>query len=92
MHVLYCRARKAGSVSSGGNINESRKGRTVFGSLKLPVRIVECCKCAARYSPLPAALGIEPYARKETNFEHEVIESVIDTNYRRLIDGRSAAV
>jgi len=23
------------------------------------------------------------------NFEHEVIESVIDTNYRRLIDGRS---
>jgi len=35
------------------------------------------------------ALGIEPYASKETNFEHEVIESVIDTNYRRLIDGRS---
>jgi hypothetical protein len=23
------------------------------------------------------------------NFEHEVIESVIDTNYQRLIDGRS---
>ena len=23
------------------------------------------------------------------NFEHEVIEAVIDTNYRRLIDGRS---
>jgi hypothetical protein len=29
------------------------------------------------------------YASKETNFEHEVIEAVIDTNYRRLIDGRS---
>jgi hypothetical protein len=29
------------------------------------------------------------YASKETNFKHEVIEVVIDTNYRRLIDGRS---
>jgi hypothetical protein len=29
------------------------------------------------------------YARKEVNFEHEVIEAVIDTNYRRLVDGRS---
>jgi len=29
------------------------------------------------------------YARRESNFEHEVIEAVIDTNYRRLIDGRS---
>jgi hypothetical protein len=29
------------------------------------------------------------YARKESNFEHEVIEAVIDTNYRRLVDGRS---
>ncbi len=28
------------------------------------------------------------YAHKESNFEHEVIEAVIDTNYRRLIDGR----
>ena len=30
-----------------------------------------------------------PYCRKESNFEHEVIEAVIDTNYRRLIEGRS---
>ena len=30
-----------------------------------------------------------PYSRKESNFEHEVIEAVIDTNYRRLIEGRS---
>ena len=29
------------------------------------------------------------YDRKEANFEHEVIEAVIDTNYRRLIEGRS---
>jgi len=41
------------------------------------------------YSPLLSALGISRYARKEANFEHEVIEAVIDTNYRRLIDGRS---
>jgi hypothetical protein len=27
------------------------------------------------------------YARKETNFEHEVIEAVIDYNYRKHIDG-----
>lgn len=30
-----------------------------------------------------------PYNRKESKFEHEVIEAVIDTNYRRLIEGRS---
>jgi hypothetical protein len=30
-----------------------------------------------------------PYSRKESNFEHDIIEAVIDTNYRRLIEGRS---
>ena len=34
-------------------------------------------------------MQIDRYARKEANFEQEVIEAVIDTNYRRLIDGRS---
>jgi hypothetical protein len=82
----FCRGRK---VRKRGYRQESRNISTVFGGLKLPVRVVECCRCAARYSPLLAALGLEPYARKERNFEHEVIESVIDTNYRRLIDGRS---
>ena len=38
------------------------------------------------------ALKIVPYSRKEMHFEHEVIESVIDTNYRRLIDGRSIEI
>ena len=42
-----------------------------------------------RYSPLLSALEIGAYARREDNFEHEVIEAVIDTNYRRLVDGRS---
>jgi hypothetical protein len=51
--------------------------------------MVQCCNCGAYYSPLLRALQIGRYARKEANFEHEVIEAVIDTNYRRLIDGRS---
>jgi hypothetical protein len=49
----------------------------------------QCCNCGAFYSPLLSALKIDRYARRETNFEHDVIEAVIDTNYRRLIDGRS---
>ena len=62
---------------------------TVFGKLRLPLRVAECQVCGARYSPLLDALKIAPYSRKESNFEHEVIEAVIDTNYRRLIEGRS---
>ena len=50
---------------------------------------MQCLPCGARYCPLLSALQIGTYARKEANFEHEVIEAVIDTNYRRLIDGRS---
>jgi hypothetical protein len=34
------------------------------------------------------ALKMTPYSRKESNFEHEVIEAVIDTNYRRPIEDR----
>ena len=62
---------------------------TVFGKLKLPIRVAQCRTCGARYSPLLDALKLMPYSRKESNFEHQVIESVIDTNYRRLIEGRS---
>lgn len=66
---------------------------TVFGKLRLPLRVAECQACGApRYSPLLDALKIAPYSRKESNFEHEVIEAVIDTNYRRLIEGRSLEV
>jgi hypothetical protein len=35
------------------------------------------------------ALQVAPFSRRETNVEHEVTEAVIDTNYRRLIEGRS---
>jgi len=81
-----CRGRK---VRKRGYRKNFRHLSTVFGKLKLPMRVVECCKCGAFYSPLLSALKVGRYARKESNFEHEVIEAVIDTNYRRLIDGRS---
>ena len=82
----WCRGRKA---RKRGYRSDLRELSTVFGRLKLPIRVVECCKCGAFYSPLLSALKVGRYARRESNFEHEVIEAVIDTNYRRLIDGRA---
>jgi len=82
----FCRGRKA---RKKGYRKYTRKMSTVFGALKLRIRTVECLKCGARYCPLLSALQIGQYSRKEMNFEHEIIEAVIDTNYRRLIDGRS---
>ena len=82
----FCRGRK---VRKRGYRRNLRHVSTVFGQLKLPVRVVGCCTCGAFYSPLLSALKVGRYARRESNFEHEVIEAVIDTNYRRLIDGRS---
>ena len=82
----FCRGRK---VRKRGYRRNLRHVSTVLGQLKLPVRVVGCCKCGAFYSPLLSALKVGRYARRESNFEHEVIEAVIDTNYRRLIDGRS---
>ena len=80
----FCRGRK---VYRRGHRN--RKIKTVFGCLDMEVRRAECLTCGARYSPLLNALQVAPYSRKETNVEHEVTEAVIDTNYRRLIEGRS---
>ena len=85
-HNHFCRGRK---VRKRGYRKKQRKISTVFGDLSLPIREVECLNCGARYSPLLSALKLGRYARKETNLEHEIIEAVIDTNYRRLIDGRS---
>lgn len=82
----WCQGRKA---RKRGYRSNPRQLSTVFGKLELPIRVVECCKCGAFYSPLLSALKVGRYARRESNFEHEVIEAVIDTNYRRLIDGRS---
>jgi hypothetical protein len=80
----FCRGRK---VYRRGSRN--RKIKTVFGVLDMQVRMAECLTCRTRYSPLLNALQVTPYSRRETNVEHEVTEAVIDTNYRRLIEGRS---
>ena len=82
----FCRGRK---VRKRGYRRDLRKISTRFGDLVMAIREVECCTCGARYCLILNALKIGPYARKEMNFEREVIEAVIDTNYRRLIDGRS---
>ena len=82
----FCRGRK---ISKRGYRSKPRRFSTVFGKLDLPLRRAQCLTCGASYSPLLSALKIGRYARKETNLEHEIIEAVIDTNYRRLIDGRS---
>jgi hypothetical protein len=82
----FCRGRK---VRKRGYRSHPRLLSTVFGKLRLPLRVVECYRCGAFYSPLLSALRVGRYARRESNFEQEVIEAVIDTNYRRLIDGRS---
>ena len=85
----FCHGRR---IRKRGYRNQPRTISTIFGQLKLPIRVAECCTCGARYSPLLQALKITAYSRKESNFEHEVIEAVIDTNYRRLIDGRSVDI
>ena len=82
----FCRGRK---IRKRGYRKNNRRFSTVFGKLDLRLRVVQCCNCGAYYSPLLSALKVGRYARREMNFEHEVIEAVIDTNYRRLIDGRS---
>ena len=82
----YCRGRK---IRKRGYRKDIRRFSTAFGKLDFRLRIAQCCNCGAYYSPLLGALKVGRYARREKNFEHEVIEAVIDTNYRRLIDGRS---
>ena len=82
----FCRCR---SVRKRGYRSHARQFSTIFGKVRISLRVVECCQCGARYSPLLDALKIDRYTRKEANFEHEVIEAVIDNNYQRLVDGRS---
>jgi hypothetical protein len=82
----FCRGRK---IRKRGYRKNNRRFSTVFGKSDLRLRVAQCCNCGAYYSPLLSALKVGRYAGREMNFEHEVIEAVIDTNYRRLIDGRS---
>jgi len=82
----FCHGRR---IRKRGYRKHPRTISTVFGKLKLPIRVAECRTCGARYSPLLNALKMTPYTRKESNFEQQVIEAVIDTNYRRLVEGHS---
>ena len=82
----FCHGRR---IRKRGYRKQPRTIATIFGKLRLPIRVAECHVCGARYSPLLAALEMTPYSRKESNFEQAVVEAVIDTNYRRLIEGHS---
>jgi len=82
----YCHGRR---IIKRGYRSHPRRFSTIFGNLDLPIRVAQCRVCGARYSPLLNALNVSPYVRKEANLEHQVIEAVIDTNYRRLIEGHS---
>jgi hypothetical protein len=79
----FCRGRK---IRKRGYWKNNRRFSTVFGKLIVRLRVAHCCNCGAYYSLLLSALKVGRYARREMNFEHEVIEVVIDTNYRRLMD------
>jgi hypothetical protein len=70
----FCRSRK---ILKKGYRGKPRQISTVFGELVLPLRRSKCCNCGAIYSSLLNALQLDRYARKESNFEHEVIEAVI---------------
>lgn len=62
------------------------------GQLRIRLQIVECLGCGKQFCPLLDALKIEPYGGHEDVLEKTVIDAVIDTNYRRLIEGHSLDV
>ena len=82
----FCHGRK---IRKRGFRHHPKTISTVFGKVLLPLRVAECYTHSVRYSLLFSDLGLTTFVRKEDNFEHVVIETVIDTNYRRLIEGRS---
>jgi hypothetical protein len=66
--------------------------KSKYGTVRIRVQEVECEVCGARFSPILDALGLEPYKRSDDVLEREVIAAVMDTNYRRLIEGHSLDV
>lgn len=84
-----CRGRK---VRRRGFREKPRCIKSKYGTLRIPLQVVECLTCGKRYSPLLDALDIEPYAGHEDMVEKAVMDAVIDTNYRRLIDGQGIDV
>lgn len=85
-----------------GSKTELCKGRTVrrrgfrwsdrglksrYGDIWFRLQEVECLSCGRRYAPVLEALKIAPYQRHDEMVEQAVLDAVIDTNYRRLIEG-----
>lgn len=62
------------------------------GQVRIRLRVVECLGCGKQFCPLLDALKIEPYGGHEDVLEKAVMDAVIDTNYRRLIEGHSLDV
>ncbi len=66
-----------------------RRIKSKYGKMRIRLQVVECLDCGKQFCPLLNALKIEPYMGHEDVLEKAVIDAVIDTNYRRLIDGHS---
>jgi hypothetical protein len=63
-----------------------------YGTAEIRLQMVECLGCGKRFAPLLDALKIEPYTGHDDVLEKAVIDAVIDTNYRRLVNGHSLDV
>ena len=63
--------------------------KSKYGMVQIRLQQVECLTCGKRYSPLLDALGIEPYQGHDEMLENAVLDAVIDTNYRRLVEGHN---
>lgn len=79
-------------VKLKGSRSHPRCINSKHGQLRIKLSVVECLGCGKRFSPLLDALKIEPYGGHDDVLEKAVIDAVIDTNYRRLIEGHSLDV
>lgn len=84
-----CRGR---CVKKKGFRHHPRSIKSKYGMIRFRLQIVECLTCRKQYCPLLDAMKIEPYMGHEDVLEKTVADAVIDTNYRRLIDGHSLDV
>lgn len=84
-----CRGR---CVKKKGFRHHPRSIKSKYGMIRFRLQIVECLTCGKQYCPLLGAMKIEPYMGHEDVLEKTVADAVIDTNYRRLIDGHSLDV
>lgn len=84
-----CRGRR---VIRQGYRKSLRSLNSKYGTVRIRVQEVECEVCGARFAPILDALGLEPYKRSDEVLEKEVIAAVMDTNYRRLIEGHALDV